>query len=795
MTSSSVEAHAQAQAVTDAYFTLQRVRNTKNAALELLRAHAPPPPRSSSQSSASHNAGSSSRTSDYASSPASAAETLSHPAHAYLQHLRSLRWSELAEASLSHTFLAYHAAAVLTLVSSTALLASASSLSSPSSCTRLLSRLHALHGEWETIEQRRAGLLQHHAYGSALQLSIIPPSPFPSATLVERVTACLLSSLSKATISSGDALSSLIEQCVPALQSLSGLQDAHEAHVQRLFSTSLPHAESRTALPTLSARASPLPLPTLHALLVAISDAVRVSLLSRSSPTTTITEIASADQSHQQQLISVIRSTWESLTLRLLTPSLPPAQYLADVAAAGPAPLAAGEPILPPSFSPYRSDADTTSHHREVALCCTRPSLSADTLFLLRLQPSLFSDLSALHHALTTADHRPARSFDIPAPPSLSAYVPLFRRLLLTLLAQPSDNDLVRRMKASRWMRHFHSSAERRLTQHVQHSVARYSDLHADKLEQPLHLHSDLSHLSDALTAAEPDPRTAQAAAPTFPTDRLLAVIRGGTDSLASACVEHCRRWLTEQQRLMFGEELSNRPLVVATYPRPLPRTEDFDRLLAEPDSATATPYLLLYVQWFAPLRLRVRRYHPATQAVMAGLLSALHASLLDHLRSLLHGRARINANGAALLRREVDFIAWHSSLPSVTSSPAPEVPWSTASAPLHLLSAALHVLTHPSQYRAVLPYARRASSATVAPLPAPGEGDTGVKLPGHALADWKDWLALSSAKYRREWQAGWEEAQRNVDAAPVQDDDAGQLGCGWWRRAHSATVAPMPLQ
>ena len=153
-------------------------------------------------------------------------------------------------------------------------------------------------------------------------------------------------------------------------------------------------------------------------------------------------------------------------------------------------------------------------------------------------------------------------------------------------------------------------------------------------------------------------------------------------------------------------------------------------------------------------------------------------------LTSILHckPRAWINANGAELLSREAEFITWHSAL---TLSPL--LPPSSLSPPcsaaLTALNSVLHLLTHPKLYRASLPNSPHPpSTATVVPLPAVPEGDPGVKLPGHSVVEWKDWLALLSSKYQKEWIAG----VKGLTDSGIKRVSKGRgvtgYGCGWWR-------------
>ena len=328
-------------------------------------------------------------------------------------------------------------------------------------------------------------------------------------------------------------------------------------------------------------------------------------------------------------------------------------------------------------------------------------------------------------------------------------------------------------------MEHYQRSAVQRLVLHVQFSSARYADLNGGKVEQALRLHSDISNLLDL---AQPTVHSSATTHPALSSTSYASQLLSCRTSLSSAIVEHCGVWLLEQLQKMFGRQLSTFPLVLAAFPQPLPRVEDFAQLFSAATAPAVSPYLYLYMHWLHPLCVLAACLHPQTGDLLGALVGSLHSALLAFLASLLHAKpkVRINGNGAQLLTREVDFVAWHCSLTLASSG---SLASSAVSASLGALTAALHLWTHFSLYRASERRPHPPSKASVAPLPAPGEDETGVKLLGYSVEGWRDWLALYSSKHAAAWNAGMRRRsgeQGQHDKRSEEEDVA--RGCTWWR-------------
>ena len=658
---------------------------------------------------------------------------------------------------------------MLTLVKARALQheADTSAPLSPAAALHLLLRLQELHSEWELLEQQRASLLQRHSHGSQLQLSIIPHSPFPSPAVVASITSSVLSSLSTALPShldshsqppSTSSLPCLLDQWTPVLHTLTRLHQQQRTAVRRLCTTAQPLPHLCADLPGLMPLIQPLPLPSHQHVLAIINHSVRSSLCA-SPPSTPLSSLTSTAHALHQQLTAALLPWMERLELPLFPASHSPSQSLADVVRWTSAPLTPGGAVihLPCSLSLAEAGKEAPSSPAEATLG-RRPQLCEEERFLLYQQGELYAHTSALRQAMATATHRPPPASDS-REPIVSGYVPLLRRLLLALPPLPPCPFPS--------LRHYHTTVASLLTQYTHRSVGQQCSLQGGQLGPALLLHSDLSHVIDAWEQHGMEGCDTLSAART---------------RLASACVEHSVGWLVEQQGVGFGPELKRFPLVLPFYPVALP-TDDVTQLLhssPSPIPLQVSPYLSLYLHWLVPLQHLLQRLHPATQSILPGLLDALHASLFTFLSSLLHTPARVNANGATLLTREVMAIHRHASVEAEQSGDGVD-------AEVVRLRAALHVLTHAELYRAALPGKRGAGAATVAPMPPPDVADTGVRLPGHCLAEWKDWLGLASRKHHRAWEAA---VQRDAELPELKE--AEPLGCAWWR-SNRVAAAPVP--
>ena len=761
----------QPQVIADVHFRLHRLRAVKEVALQLLRKHRP----------ASQPSDCSPPNPSLTPSSSLPQPTLTHPLpaplQAYIEQLQSQRWSEHARASLSSTYLAYHASAVLTLVKARALQreADTSTPLSPAAALSLISRLHDLHSEWEVLEQQRAALLHRHSYGCELQLSIIPPSPFPSPLVVQRITTTCLSSLSTALSSPHphppltppsfpSPLQPLLDQWTPVLHSLTRLHHQQQTALHRLFTTAHPFPHLCGNLPTLLPLTQPLPLPSHLDVLTIIGHAVCASLCA-SSPSTSLLSLTTTARSLHQQLTGALLPWVEGLQLPLFPSSLSPSQYLHHVVSSTATPLTPGGAVipLPWALSLTADEGRGGVLYPVEATLKMRPLLCEEERFQLYQQGPVYAQMSALRQALTKATHQPPPPSDC-RDPIVSGYVSLLRRLLVILPPLSLDSHPS--------LRHCHTSLISLLTQSTQQSIEQHSSLQGGHLGPALLLHSDLSHIIHALGEHRADGCQSLQAART---------------RLTSACVEHCAGWLLEQEGIGFGHRLKRFPLVLPSYPSALPTAEVAQ--LLQPSSAIpqllVSPYLSLYLQWFVPLLQLVQRLHPATQAMLPRLLDAFHLSLLTFLSSLLHTRARINANGTTLLTREVDYIDHHTS-----TLTWPDLSQSQGDAGVVQLRAALHVLALPELYRAALPGKQGGgAAATVAPMLPAGKAETGVRLPGHSVAEWKDWLGIVSNQHHKAWKAG---VQREGEELSEAKEANPFPGCGCWR-SNSVAAAPVP--
>ena len=370
-----------AERVTDAHFRLQRLRRTKAAALQLLRDTSEPSRPLTPPADAA------------ARPPSSAAPSEpDSPLLPYLQYLQSLRWWELAHSTLSSAFASYHAAGILAVVQHRALQHEAASLCSPSSssspaiCLHFLTRLHAHHREWAALERQRAALLHRRSYSSALQLSIIPPSPFPSSLLIESLTSIIFSSLSSSiglqlTSAVPLNLPALLQQWTPPLQSLAALDVQQQMELRRVFASVLPPPEVVSQLPTLRTLYIPLSLPSSHSLLQLTQSGAQ-----------------------RAQLQAALQSWAASVALPVFPSSLTPPQYL--------------DYLVTSSFPLSQRSAGVDADDRH---------------FLLHVQPQVYAQLSAFASDLTAAELRPSAVLGTGVRPP---HQPL-RRLLPTAAPPP----------------------------------------------------------------------------------------------------------------------------------------------------------------------------------------------------------------------------------------------------------------------------------------------------------------------------------------------------------------------
>ena len=794
-----------AQQVTDAFFTLQRIDRTRASSLELLKKYKPAlptkdatPPSSSRPSVSSTATAAGSAPLDLNSPTAGAAASSffaalpPHPLLAYLQHLHAHNWADLAAASLASAFLSYHASAILALVHNRALAHRAQALYNSSDCASLLHSLAALHSAFQHCERLRFSLLQSSAFGQQLQLSLIPPSPFPSTEHTQAVAACMQRCVADALSGQGET----VDGWPYVLQQLLLLDSQRALELQRASATVLPPADLAKTLPSLQQLSTATDVPSLLSIHQLVGEQLKQTM------------VASVEHSHSLQSLTLdalrrqrlLLSTLLSPLLNLPLPSLPysltaasclasltsgPVETLNDYTLPLPASLSDTANILTRrgSLTSRRSSASmpAPSSSMPAAASAATALLCADSLFMLRLYPRLHARFSRWKERADTAAAKLLQVTTIDCEERV-AWVGEAAALVTAMRSMVEENEELRRLKRCVWMRCCQATLMQQLVQHAQRLVLRAGRPDSGKLLPALVLHSDLLHTIEALA---PLPPAGTAVTIALTPDAYVAMLREGVDQLHASVLERCGDWLRQQYVTLFGADSENYPLVARYFPHPLQLTTNASHLFEHVDGeplAQPSPLLSLFLYWLLPLYAQSAQLHEDSRGLLVEVVDALFASLSAHFLSIRRRQRKgvMNGNAAMQLWHEMDYIHWRLNAQALTTSPA-----------YTHLRAILHILTHPSLYRRSLTTAasaaKRASTNSVAPAPSGAHGYSGgasggFALPGHRLADWREWLAWSSGKWRSEFKDGMNRrgSMAEVDAITLQQQSnkGGVFGC-----------------
>ena len=786
------------QQVTDAFFTLQRINNTRTAALDLVKRYRSALPATNVTPPSSSRASLSSAAAGAApldlNSPMSASVTAffssvpPQPLLAYLQQLHAHNWADLAAATLAFTFLSYHASAVLALVHNRALTHRAQTLYNASDCASFLHSLSALHAAFQHCERLRFGLLHSAAYGQQLQLSLVPPSPFPSSDHTHSVTACMHRCVADAISGQGE---SVLDGWTTVLQSLLILDSQRAVELQRVAATVLPPDELVHTLPSLQQLSAATDVPSLLSFHQSVNARLKHTMVTSITRSNSLQSLTLDALRRQRHLLSTLLSPILALPLPSLSHSLTAADCLAsltnvpvltlnDYCLPLPASLSDTANILTrrPSLATRRSSASMPlpSSRMPAAACSPSSLLCSESLFMLRLHPRLHERFSRWKERANEAGSKLLNATTVDDTQRVT-WVSEAAELVSAMRSMPDEDEEVKRLKRSVWMRCCQATLMQSLVQHAQRLVLRCSRPDNGKILPALLIHSDLLHTIDALA---PLPPAGTAVTIPLTPDAYVAMLRDSVDQLRTSVVGRCTDWLQQQYATLFGPSFVNFPLINRYFPHPLQLTTNSSHLFEHVDGeplAQPSPLLALFLHWFLPLHSQSSQLHEDSSQLLLAVMDALFSSLSAFLLSIRQQRRRavLNGNAAMQLWYEMDYIHWRLNTKALTTSPA-----------YTQLRAVLHVLTHPSLYRRSLASTadRRVKSGTVAPAPAgvggfSGEG--GFALPGHRLADWKEWLAFSSGKHKREFTSGMQRrgSMAEVDeSATKHSSSAGMFGC-----------------
>ena len=789
------------QQVTDAFFTLQRINSTRTSALDLIKRYKPSLPNNVTPPSSSRASLSSTATGAAPldlNSPTAANVTAffsslpPHPLLSYLQHLHAHNWADLAAASLAFTFLSYHACAILALVHNRALTHRAQLLYNTADCGSFVHSLAALHSAFQHCERLRFTLLQSASYGQQLQLSLVPPSPFPSSEHTHSVTACMHRCVADAISGQGETL----DGWTHVLQSLLTLDSQRAVELQRVSATVLPSADLAKTLPSLEQLSAATDVPSLLSFHQVVNDRLKHTMVSSVANSHSLQSLTLDALRRQRHLLSTILSPILALPLPSLPHSMTAADCLASLTSAPiqtlndyclplPASLSDTANILTrrPSLASRRSSASMPlpSNSMPAAACSSASTLlCSESLFMLRLYPQLHERFSRWKERANEAAVKLLQATEVDGKQRVE-WVSETAELVTAMRSMPDEEEEVKRLKRSVWMRCCQATLMQSLVQHSQRLVLRCSRPDNGKLLPALIIHSDLSRTIDALA---PLPPAGTAVTIALTPDAYVAMLRDGVDQLRTAVTSRYSEWLVQQYGVLFGVDFVNFPLVSRYFPHPLQLTTNVSHLFQHVDGeplAQPSPLLALFLHWFLPMYTQSSQLHEDSSQLLLDVADALFSSLIAYFLSVRQKqrRAAVNGNAAMQLWYEMDYIQWRLNTPSLTTSPA-----------YTRLRATLHILTHPSLYRRSLTATteKRAKSNTIAPAPVGGSGlggdGGGFALLGHRLADWKEWLVWSSGKWRTEFKLGMQ--RRGSVAAVAEVDDqatkhsgsSGMFGC-----------------
>ena len=787
------------QQVTDAFFTLQRINSTRSSALDLIKRYkstAPvnvTPPSSSRQSLSSTAAGEAPLE---LNSPTSASATAffsslpPHPLLSYLQHLHAHNWADLAAASLAFTYLSYHASAILALVHNRALTHRSQSLYNAADCGSLLHSLAALHSAFQHCERQRFSLLQSAAYGQHLQLSLAPPSPFPSSEHTHSVTTCMLRCVGDAVSGPGETL----DGWTSVLHSLVTLDSQRAVELQRVSATVLPSADLIKTLPSAQQLSAATDVPSLLSFHRLVNERLKQTMVDSVANSHSLQSLTLDALRRQRHVLSTLLASILAVPLPSLPHSLTAAECLASLTTAPvhtlndyclplPASLSDTANILTrrSSLGTRRSSTSLPlpTSSMPAAACSPTSLLCCESLFMLQLYPRLHDRYSRWQQRASEAAVKLLKATEVEDKQRVT-WVREAAELVTAMRSMPDEDEEVKRLKRSVWMRCCQATLMQSLVQHAQRLVLRCSRPDSGRILPALIVHSDLLHTIDALA---PLPPAGTAVTIALTPDAYVAMLRDDVDQLRRSVAARCGEWLLQQYTTMFGEAFVGFPLVTRYFPHPLQLTTNASHLFQEVDGeplVQPSPLLALFLHWFLPMYTQSSQLHEDSSQLLLAVADALFSSLTTFFLSVRQKqrKAAVNGNAAMQLWYELDYIHWRLNTQALTTSPA-----------YTQLRAVLHILTHPSLYRRSMTTTtanQRPKGTAVAPAPASssgfssGGGDSGFALQGHRLADWKEWLAWSSGKWRIEFKSGM---QRRGSIAEADDDTTkrgsrGMFGC-----------------